>query len=86
MTDPRCHVGPMDRLYDLVLGSVESRYDRETRARFERWLGSVRPTTGHLAVMMTEMALSGRCMGRHPVRLLGFAPNGEPIIGLRAVR
>ncbi len=86
MTDPRCHIGPMDRLYDLVLATVESRYDMETRDRFARWLGSVEPTVGHLAVMMTEMALAGRRMGRHAVTLLGFTPEGEPIIDLRAVR
>ncbi len=76
----------MDRLYDLVLDTVEIRYDSKTRDRLARWLGSVNPTVGHLAVMMTEMALAGRCMGRHAVTLLGFTPEGEPIIGLRAER
>ena len=76
----------MDRLYDLVLGTIESRYDTETRDRFARWLESVRPTAGHLAIMMTEMGLSGGLMGRHRVTLLGFTSEGEPIIDLRAVR
>jgi hypothetical protein len=35
---------------------------------------------GHLAVMMTEMALSGTPMGERHLSLVGFTPVGEPII------
>jgi len=74
----------MDDLYALVLGMVESRYDTETRDRFAGWLRSVRPTTAHLGVMMTEMALSGTPMGERHLTLLGFGPDGEPLIDLVA--
>lgn len=80
VSDPRFHLGPMDDLYELVLGLVETRFDTETRERFAAWLGSVRPTVAHMAVMMTEMALSGQSMGDQPLTLRGFSPEGEPII------
>ncbi len=82
VTDSRFHIGPMDELYDLVLGLVESRYDIETRERFVGWLHSVRPTVAHLAVMLTEMALSGTPMGERHLTLVGFTPEGEPLINL----
>ena len=86
VTDPRFHIGPMDELYDLVLNMVETRYDTETRERFAAWLRSVSPTQAHMAVMLTEMALSGTPMGegkseRH-LMLAGFTPDGEPVIHL----
>jgi len=76
----------MDDLYDLVLNMVETRYDTETRERFAAWLRSVKPTEAHMAVMLTEMALSGTPMGegkseRHLV-LAEFTPDGEPVIHL----
>jgi len=70
----------MEHLYDLVLGMVERRYDTTTRDRFAAWLGSVSPTTAHLGVMVTEMALSGTPMGERHLTLLGFGPDGEPRI------
>ena len=82
MTDPRLHVGPIARLYDLVLGTVETQQGAEARERFAGWLRSVRPTLAQLAVMMTEMALSGTPMGGHHLVLVGFAPDGEPVIHL----
>ena len=82
VADPRFHLGPMEQLYDLVLGLVESRFDAETRERFAGWLGSVKPTVAHLAVMMTEMALSGTPMGQQYLTLVGFSPEGEPRIEL----
>ncbi len=72
----------MDELYDLVLGMVENRYGTETRDRFAAWLRSVRPTLAHLNVMMVEMALSGTPMGEHRLVLVGFTPEGEPLIDL----
>ena len=80
MSDPRFHLGPMDELYDLVLGMVEKRYDTATRDRFAAWLHSVRPTLAHLTVMLTEMALSGTPMGDQYLILVGFSPQGEPRI------
>ena len=82
VTDPRFHIGPMDELYDLMLNMVEKRYDTATRDRFAAWLGSVRPTVAHLAVMLTEMALSGTPMGDQYLTLVGFSPEGEPRIDL----
>ena len=82
VTDPRFHIGPMDELYDLVLNMVETRYDTETRERFAAWLQSVRPTPGHLTVMLTEMALSGTPMGQQYLTLVGFSREGEPRIDL----
>jgi len=83
VTDPRFHVGPMDALYDLVLGMVETRYDAETRERFAAWLRSVSPTQGHMAVMMVEMALSGTPMGERHLTLVEFTRDGEPLIDLQ---
>ena len=80
VSDPRFHLGPMDELYDLVLGMVEKRYDTATRDRFAAWLHSVRPTLAHLTVMITEMALSGTPMGDQYLTLVGFSPEGEPRI------
>ncbi|TMQ55754.1 MAG: hypothetical protein E6K72_05990 [Candidatus Eisenbacteria bacterium] len=80
VSDPRFHLGPMDELYDLVLGMVEKRYDTATRDRFAAWLHSVRPTLAHLTVMLTEMALSGTPMGDQYLILVGFSPQGEPRI------
>ena len=74
----------MDELYDLVLAMVETRYDSETRERFAGWLRSVKPTTAHLALMMTEMALSGTPMGERHLTFLGFGADGEPLINLVA--
>ena len=82
VSDPRFHIGPMDELYDLVLNMVETRYDTETRERFAAWLRSVSPTQGHMAVMMVEMALSGTPMGQQYLTLVGFSPEGEPLIDL----
>ena len=82
VSDPRFHIGPMDELYDLVLGMVETRYDTETRERFAAWLRSVKPTEAHMAVMLTEMALSGTPMGQQYLTLVGFSPEGEPLIDL----
>ena len=82
VSDPRFHIGPMDELYDLVLGMVETRYDAETRERFAAWLRPVKPTVAHLTVMLTEMALSGTPMGERHLSLVGFTPVGEPIITL----
>jgi hypothetical protein len=82
VTDPRFHLGPMDQLYELVLGMVEKHYDAETRSRFAAWLNSMKPTTAHLAVMLTEMAFSGKPMGERHLQLAGFAPHGEPVIHL----
>ena len=70
----------MEELYDLVLDMVETRFDAETRERFAGWLRSVRPTQGHLAIMLTEMALSGSCMGQQHLTLVGFTPDGEPVV------
>ena len=84
VTDPRFHVGPMDESYELVLGMVENRYGAKTRERFAEWLRSVKPTTAHLAVMMTEMALAGTPMGERHLTLLGFGTDGEPLIDLVA--
>ena len=81
--DPRFHVGPMDELYDLVLGMVEHHHDSETRDRFATWLRSVSPTQAHMAVMLTEMALSGARMGERHLCLLGFTREGEPLIDLQ---
>lgn len=83
VTDPRFHVGPMDELYELVLGMVENQYDSETRDRFATWLRSVSPTQAHMAVMLTEMALSRTPMGERHLSLLGFSREGEPLIDLR---
>ena len=83
VSDPRFHIGPMDALYDLVLGMVETRYDAETRERFAAWLRSVSPTQGHMAVMMVEMALSGTPMGERHLTLVEFTPDGEPLIDLQ---
>ena len=80
VSDPRFHLGPMDELYDLVLGMVEKRYDTATRDRFAAWLHSVRPTLAHLTVMLTEMALSETPMGDQYLTLVGFSPQGEPRI------
>ncbi len=80
--DPRFQIGPMDRLYDLVFGTVENRYGAETRERLAAWLRSARPTLAHMAVMMTEMALSGTPMGERRLILVGFTPEGEPVIDL----
>ena len=80
MTDPRHAIGPMTALDDLVLGMVESRYNAETRELFAGWLRSVRPTVAHRAVMLTEGALSGRRMGEQKLTLVGFNPDGEPIV------
>jgi len=86
VTDPRFHVGPMDALYHLVLGMVETRFDAETRERFARWLHSVKPTVAPLAVMLVEMALSGTPMGEGMSEcylvLTGFTADGEPLINL----
>ena len=84
VSDPRFHIGPMDELYDLVLGMVEDRYDTETRDRLAAWLRSVKPTVAHLGVMMTEMALSGTPIGERHLTFLGFGPDGEPLIDLVA--
>lgn len=86
VTGPRFHLGPMDELYDLILGMVETRYDAKTRERFAAWLRSAKPTVAHLAIMLTDMALSGTPMGkvgseRH-LMLAGFAPDGQPLIHL----
>ena len=88
VTDSRFHIGPMDELYDLVLGLVESRFGAETRERFAAWLRSVKPTTAHLAVMLVEMAIrhtpigtSGECYA-----LAGFGPDGEPLIRLHSLQ
>ena len=70
----------MEELYDLVLGMVERRCDTETRERFAAWLRSVKPTEAHMAVMLTEMALSGTPMGDQYLTLVGFSPQGEPRI------
>ena len=80
VTDPRFHIGPMDELYDLVLNMVENRYDAETRERFAAWLRSVKPPEAHMAVMLTEMALSGTPMGDQYLTLVGFSPEGQPRI------
>ena len=80
VTDPRFHIGPMDELYDLVLGLVESRFGVETRDRFAVYLRSVRPTLAHMSIMMVEMALSGTPMGQQYLTLVGFSPEGEPQI------
>ena len=82
VSDPRFHIGAMDDLYDLVLNMVENRYDAETRERFAAWLRSVKPTEAHMAVMLTEMALSGTPMGQQYLTLVGFSPEGEPLIDL----
>ena len=86
VSDPRFHIGPMDDLYDLVLGMVETRYDTETRDRFARWLRLAKPTVAHLTVMLTEMALSRTPMGEgrsaRRLVLVGFRPDGEPLIDL----
>ena len=84
VSDPRFHIGPMDELYDLVLNMVERRYDTDTRERFAAWLRSVSPTQAHMAIMLTEMALSGTRMGERHLTLLGFGPDGEPLIDLVA--
>ncbi len=83
VSDPRYHLGPMEELYDLVLGMVETRYDTATRDRFAAWLGSVSPTQAHMAVMMVEMALSGTPMGDRHLTLVEFTPDGEPLIDLQ---
>lgn len=83
VTDPRFHIGPMNELYDLVLGMVENHYDSETRDRFAMWLRSVSPTQAHMAVMLTEMALSGTPIGERHLSLLGFSREGEPLIDLQ---
>ncbi len=80
MPDPRFQIGPMDTLHDLVLGMIENRYGPETRERLAAWLRSARPTLAHMAVMMTEMALSGTPMGERRLVLVGFARSGEPVI------
>jgi hypothetical protein len=80
VSDPRFHIGPMDELYGLVLGMVETRYDVETRERFSVWLRSVSPTQAHMNVMLVEMALAGTPMGDQYLTLVGFSPEGEPRI------
>jgi hypothetical protein len=80
--DPGFHVGPMEQLYELVLGLVETRYGTDTRDLLARWLHSARPTLAHMAVMMTEMAMSGTPMGDKRLSLIGFKPDGEPIVAL----
>ena len=72
----------MDQLYELVLGMVANRYDAETRNRLAAYLRSVKPTVAHLTVMLVEMALSGTPMGERHLVLVGFTPDGEPLINL----
>jgi len=78
----------MGRLYDLVFQLLEQRFDAETCDRFATWLRSVRPTVGHLAIMMVEMALSGRptgAGGQYRYCLVEFSSAGEPVIDYRLV-
>ncbi len=80
--DPHFHVGPMEQLYELVLGLVETRDDADTRDLLAGWLYSARPTLAHMAVMMTEMGLSGAPIGDKRLSLIGFKPDGEPLVAL----
>ena len=81
--------GTMADLRALVCALVGICYDAGTRQRFVAWLRSVRPTTAALAVMMVEMALRhtpvGGEQGQSRYVLVGFQPDGEPLIELHAV-
>jgi len=79
--DPRYSVGPMQELYDLVFERLEQHGYGENLDSFSAWLRATRPTVGHLAIMMLDMALSGQPMGGKPVTLFGFRADGEPIVG-----
>ena len=77
-----------DDLRALVCALVGICYDADTRQRFVAWLRSVRPTTADLAVMMVEMALRHTPVGEQGKSryvLVGFQPDGEPLIDLRTV-
>jgi len=80
--------GNMADLRALVCVLVGICYDADTRQRFVAWLRSVRPTTAALAVMLVEMALRHTPVGEQGQSryvLVGFQPDGEPLIDLRAV-
>jgi hypothetical protein len=71
-----------EELYELVLGQVETRYDTGTRELLTGWIHSARTTLAQMTVMMTEMALSGAPMGDKRLSLIGFKPDGEPLVAL----
>ena len=78
----------MADLRALVCALVGICYDAGTRQRFVAWLRLVRPTTADLAVMMVEMALRHTPVGEQGQSryvLVGFHPDGEPLIDLRTV-
>src|SRR2546422_8459052 len=60
---------PRSTLFPYTTLFRSTRYDAETRERFAAWLRSVSPTQGHMAVMLTEMALSGTPIDRKSTRL-----------------
>ena len=79
----------IEALRDLVCGLVESEYDEATRRRFAAWLCSVEPTGAMLALMLCEMALRQTPVGKSGQDryvLVGFAPDGEPVIHCRSVQ
>ncbi len=80
--------GTMADLRALVCALVGICYDADTRQRFVAWLRSVRPTMAALAVMMVKMALRHTPVGEQAQSryvLVGFQPDGEPLIDLRAL-
>jgi len=80
--------GTMADLRALVGALVGICYDADTRQRFAAWLRSVRPTTADLAVMMVEMALRHTPVGEQGQSryvVVGFQPDGEPLIDLRTL-
>jgi hypothetical protein len=81
--------GAFEALRDLVCSLVEAAYDAATRRRFAAWLCSVEETRATLAVMVVEMALRGTPVGTNGHRryvLLGFGPDGEPMIDFHSVQ
>lgn len=76
-------------LHEGVCALVEGQYGADTRRRFANWLRSVQPTKASLALMLCEMALRQTPIGKtgeHCYSLVGFGPDGEPLIDLHAVR
>jgi len=85
----RVKQGNMDELRELVCDLVEICYDAGTRQRFVGWLRSVRPTMADMAIIVVEMALRHTPVGKigaHCYSLIGFSPDGEPLIDLQSVQ
>jgi len=79
----------MRQLRKVVCDLVEGQYGADSRQRFSNWLRSVEPTKASLALMLCEMALRQTPVGKAGERrysLVGFAPDGEPLIGVHMVQ